>query len=196
MGDRGQVFSALLPPRACVPRERLPRMVMDQLGAISSRGPALLTLDDLHMADPASVPVLIFLSRNIVQVPVMIVIAYDCDVLENAPGGAHPLTYGLRILVREGTFEELRLENLGRLALEKVLEEEFMDPLESSLAGLIWARGEEKPMVAIEEVRLLIQSRQVERRQGRCGGRRLHRSGAARWLLGVHQDQAGPPGAR
>ena len=98
------------------------------------------------MVDPASVPVLIFLSRNIARVPVMIVMAYDCDALENAPGGAHPLAYGLRILVREGTFEELRLGSLGRLALEKVLEEEFMDPLESSLAGLIWARSEGNPM--------------------------------------------------
>lgn len=160
-----EVFSPLLLPNTRVSRDQLPLALLDRLSAASSRA-VLITLNDFHLAHPASVPMLVFLSRNIARHPVMIVITYDDGIMGSRDGGAHPLVDGLRILAREGAFEELRLNNLSRPALEKVLDEEFMGPLDGTLANLIWDRSEGNLMVAIEEVRLLIQSHQVERREG------------------------------
>lgn len=162
------VFSALLPsPVSLLSEQQVPSLVVERIVETSARSPVLVALEDLHMADPTTVSVLILLARNVVDLPAMLVFSYDSDVIGASCGDVHPLLQGMRILAREGMFDDVRIQNMDRSTLIKVVEEELESSLDDSLADLIWERSEGNPMVAIEATRLLVQARQVERRDGR-----------------------------
>lgn len=162
------LFSALLPPGIKpIQDHQLPSLLIDRFAEISSKGPTLFVLEDLHLADQSSISMLILMARSIADLPTMLLFSYDSEMMGTSYGDIHPLLDGVRILAREGNYEEVRLQNMDRVLLVRVVENELGGPMDVPLADLIWERSDGNPMVAIEAARLLVQARCLEKRDGR-----------------------------
>jgi predicted ATPase len=83
------------------------------LAALTERGPALLVLDDVHWADPASLDLLRFLARDLATLPLLGLVAYRTDEL----GRHHPLYRLLPLVVREARATRLDLRPLDDAAV-------------------------------------------------------------------------------
>ncbi|MDI6916786.1 MAG: tetratricopeptide repeat protein [Thermoplasmatales archaeon] len=88
-------------------RETIFRDVSTKLIEKSKKQPVFLFIDDLHWADPSSLNLLYYLSRDIKESSLLICCAYRPeDVSKN-------LMNILRIMKKEKLFDEIRLKNLG-----------------------------------------------------------------------------------
>lgn len=104
-GDRGAVGDALL-------RE------------LTSGGPAVVVIEDLHWADEASLDVLRFLVRRIENLPVALVLTHRDDEL----GPEHPLRPLLGVLSRLPRLRRLRLPRLSLASVRALSSAEGRDP--------------------------------------------------------------------
>ena len=88
----------------------------------------LLTLEDMHWADGATISLLILLARSVPELPAIIMLTIDNEWLDSHYGEVNPLVDGLRILGREGSYDELKVDPLDRPRLVKVVEDELEPP--------------------------------------------------------------------
>ncbi|MGE5379384.1 MAG: ATP-binding protein, partial [Candidatus Saccharibacteria bacterium] len=159
-----EVFSTLLTySSSSVTDMEHPLFLLELLETLSNVGPVLLTIEDIHFAETPVISVLILMARNLGERRVMIAFTYDCDKVDTSYGDVHPLVDGLRILTREGKYEEIKLHAMSRPSLLELVEDDVRGQIDPSLADLLWERSEGNPMVAVEAIRLLIQSKMVHK---------------------------------
>jgi tetratricopeptide (TPR) repeat protein len=144
--------------------QRLFFAVASFLEAIAEIVPVALLLDDLHWADPASLKLLLHLSRQTLSKRIFILGAYR-DVEVNR---RHPLEGTLRELDREGLMHRLavrRLDQEGTAALmaASVGQEE----ISGEFAGLVYGRTEGNPFFVQQVMRALVERGDVYREGGR-----------------------------
>lgn len=80
-------------------QDRMPRELSDFLAALSTVRPIVLVLEDLHWADNASVDLLAYLARRIVEMRLLVVATYRRSEIEVT---RHPLRQALRGLSSSG----------------------------------------------------------------------------------------------
>jgi DNA-binding CsgD family transcriptional regulator/tetratricopeptide (TPR) repeat protein len=97
-GDRGEVLESL----------------RDELGW--AKHPTVLTVEDVHWADEATLDVLRFLVRRAAQLPLVLVLTYRDDELS----ADHPLRQLLGLASRVGRVRRLRLERLTMAAVRRL----------------------------------------------------------------------------
>jgi len=98
---------------ACRRRAGRDELFSTLLGTLTSDGPTVLLIEDLHWADESTLDLVQFLSRRLRTVPVLVLATYRDDELE----AGHPLRLVLGDLVRERTTRRIALAPLSRAAV-------------------------------------------------------------------------------
>lgn len=120
---------------------------------LGARQPALLFLDDLHWADPASLDLLRALARNLSTLPLLVVVTYRADEVTRL----HPLYTLLPTLVREAHAGRLDLRSLNDEAVRALVRARYALPEGESgrLVAYLHARAEGNPFFIGELLRTL-----------------------------------------
>jgi DNA-binding SARP family transcriptional activator len=140
--------AAPLDPEAA--RFRLFEAVAGLLRRAAAAQPILMVLDDLHWADKPSLMLLQFLTRQLRDVPVLVLGAYrDAEV-----GRRHPLNDVLASLSRERVTARITLQGLEAPEVARFIEAATGVP-PGPLAAAVHARTEGNPFFVRELVRLL-----------------------------------------
>ena len=140
------------------------------------RAAVLLVLDDLHWADRSTLQLLRHVMRAQHEASLLIVGSYrEMDV---APG--HPLVELLADLRRDGLYERVSLEGLGRRDVGALIEAHAGDAAPSSVVQAVHAETEGNPFFVGEIVRHLIETR-------------VAFGSGGRWSSGAMPDQIGVP---
>ena len=121
--------------------------------AVTRRTPAVLILEDLHWADPASLDLLRYLARQMQHEPILIVGTYRSDEVT----AQHPLSPLLPALVREAGAERIELRHLGSDDVRELVDGRYGLPAPdaSRLAAYVIDRTEGNPLYIREVLRTL-----------------------------------------
>ena len=127
--------------------------VRDFLAAVATRQPLVLLLDDLHWADPASLDLLRYLARQVMGLPLLLLVTYRADELTRR----HPLYQLLPLLVREARATQLDLRALPNEAVRALLRARYALPAaeEAQLVAYLRERAEGHPLFVGELLRTL-----------------------------------------
>jgi DNA-binding CsgD family transcriptional regulator/tetratricopeptide (TPR) repeat protein len=103
---------------AALEKTRLFEAVLRLVGRLASERPVALLFDDLHWADPASLELLTYISRELIGLPALFIGTYRREEMDPAPRRFRLLLESLR---REVEAREIALEAMARDEVEGVL---------------------------------------------------------------------------
>jgi DNA-binding CsgD family transcriptional regulator len=154
------------------------RQVLDVFVAVAATRPAIVVLEDLHWADPASLDLLRFLARSLAELPLLLVATYRADELTRR----HPFAQLLPTLVREAPTERVELRRLDEAAMRTLIARRYPLPAaaEARLAAHLERSAEGNPFYAQELLRALEEEGVL-------------RSGEPHWELGNLERVRVPP---
>ena len=81
-------------------KERIFRVLLDQLLGLAARGPVLALYEDVHWADPTTLELLHRVIGRVQQLPVLVVITFRPDFIPPWRGYGHATTLSLARLGR------------------------------------------------------------------------------------------------
>lgn len=152
--ELGEIFPDLLAPASLEPeaaRFRLFDATARFLRNASAHRPLLLVLDDLHAADPSSLLLLQFLTRELASTRMLVVGAYrDVD-----PTPGQSLTETLAEITREPVTRRLRLRGLSERDVATYVESTASELASHELVAALHEQSEGNPFFVGETVRLL-----------------------------------------
>ncbi len=163
------------------------------LGGLAAHVPAVLLVDDLHAADPASLQLFHYLARQTRTAPVILLATYRSD---RADAAGTPCGALLTALYRERLSQTLQLAPLMEGAAAEVVAHTLGEVAAPDLVQAIFAITEGNPFFIEEMTRALLNSDQVEEHEGQW---RLRRGAELRMpndlgdLLRERVRQLGPP---
>ncbi len=146
-----------------IKQENLFDNVLLGLQRLSSERTVLLFLDDLHQADPSSLKLLHYLSRNTKDNKVMIVGTYRPeDIVERYDGEIHQLKKTLQEMNREGLFQEIRLKRLKETDVEDFMEDILGNiELKDEVVKKLYNECEGNPFFLLELLRNLVEENHI-----------------------------------
>ncbi len=120
---------------------------------LSTTGPVLLLLEDLHWADPASLELLRHIAPRLRHWPILLIVTYRGDELTRL----HPFAVQLPALVRESDGLRLELRRLDTDALRALIASRFRlgRADEDRLVAYLDRHAEGNPLFATELLRAL-----------------------------------------
>lgn len=123
------------------------------LGSVANVRPALVILEDLHWADPASLELLRHVAGHIDELPLLLIVTYRVDELTRR----HPFYQHLPALIRESGGERLNLRRLDTDELRALVRSQWrLDSAnEGRLTDYIERHAEGNPFFATELLRAL-----------------------------------------
>jgi tetratricopeptide (TPR) repeat protein len=141
--------------------------IMSFLRGASANDPLLIVLEDLHAADQASIPLLEFVARGLVDARIVALVTY-----QEAGARARPELEGLLgLLGRES--RPLVLRGFGEEDLARLVEGRTQAPAPPELVSALRETTEGNPFFANEVVRLLTAEGQLELWVGRTARARF-----------------------
>ncbi|HEX6737670.1 MAG TPA: AAA family ATPase, partial [Vicinamibacteria bacterium] len=151
------VFAARGVPGEVTSQGALFRQVHEFLAALVAQRPAVVLLDDLHWADPASLDLLRYLARYVATLRLLLLVTYRADELTRR----HPLSQLLPLLVREAHAERLDLRPLAGDDIRALVGRRYHlpEPDEARLVGYLEQHAEGNPFYAGELLRTLEEER-------------------------------------
>jgi DNA-binding SARP family transcriptional activator len=129
------------------------------LSGVAAHVPAVLLLDDLHAADPASLQLFHYLARQTRAAPVILLATYRSDLADAA---ATPFSALLTALYRERLSETLHLSPLPEDAVASVVAHTLGSAAAPDLVRAVYEITEGNPFFVEEMTRALLKSGQVE----------------------------------
>ncbi len=140
-------------------QENLFDKVLLGLRRVSADRPILLFMDDLQWADPTTLRLIHYLSRNTRKNKMLILGTYRPeDIVQQDDGKPHILKTTVQNMSREGLYQEIRLsrfseesvgEFIGRTLDDLELDDEFVDK--------IYRESEGNPFFLLEFIRMLVE---------------------------------------
>ena len=145
---------------------------------LAERQPAVLLLEDLHWADPASVDFLRYFARSVPAHRLLLVATHRRDELNRQ----HPLAINLPLLVREAGAERIEVRRLNDAATRTLIQGRYTlaGDDQQRLERYLEARAEGNPLFAGELLRTLEEHDILQPEGGR-------------WQLGELADVSVPP---
>jgi tetratricopeptide (TPR) repeat protein/KaiC/GvpD/RAD55 family RecA-like ATPase len=151
-----------------------PTMWRDQAFAAASRllsdlsiqTPVILVLEDIHWADSASLALLHYIARTILNERVLVIATYRIEALTQDPEGhPHPLLSEMRLMNREDLYLEIKLLNLNP---DSVLQ--FVQNMVGGVPGQdfvekINVASNGNPLFILESVRMLFENRAITKKE-------------------------------
>lgn len=147
-------------------------------GDLASARPALVILEDLHWADPASVDLLRYLAARLTPLAVMMLVTYRVDELTRH----HPFYQQLPALVRESDGSRIDLKRLGASDVRELVTARYTLPADDRerLVAYLVAHAEGNPFFVTELLRVLEEERLVRREEDGWALAALDRVGRTR----------------
>ncbi len=123
------------------------------LGEFAALRPAIVILEDLHWADPASLELLRNVAAHVARWPVLVLVTYRADELD----AGYPLHHQLPAIVHEDDAFRLDLRPLDRAGLRALVAEQVrLAPADADrLVDYLVAHAEGNPFFATELMRAL-----------------------------------------
>ncbi len=123
------------------------------LAELTADDPALILLEDLHWADPASIDLLRHVGPHLRHWPILLLATYRVDELSRG----HPFAQQLPALVREAEGQRLDLRRLDQDALRALVAARYRlaRPDEDRLVAYLERHAEGNPFFATELLRTL-----------------------------------------
>lgn len=136
------------------------------LRRISIKQPIILFIDDLQWADPTTLNLLHFLSRNTKDNGIMILGSYRPEDI-GSEGQTHPLKTVMHNMNREGLFEEIELKRLGRAAVDEVIADSLGETdIEDDFTENVFEESEGNPYFLLEIIRMLVEEEHLIKENG------------------------------
>jgi len=141
-------------------REKMFETYRDLILSIAEERPLVLVIDDAHWADPSSLKLLQFITRDVARSRILILTTYRPEDLETRVD--HPLGEALARMSRERLFHTLEIPRLDeedtRKMLETILAIEYVP---EDFLSTIYDRSEGNPFYIEEAVATLIEDEVV-----------------------------------
>jgi AAA ATPase domain len=134
----------------------LRQSVTEALGRAARRRPYLLTLDDLHWADEATLALLTHLANRIAQLPLLIIAIYRDEYSDDNP----VLARTLEELIRQG-IRPLKLTGLSKDSVAQMLNELSRREIPESLVKIIFEESNGNPFFVQEVYRHLVEEERL-----------------------------------
>ena len=158
---RGEKESSL------INKEQLWDTATELVKVMSQDRPILLHLDDLHWADPPTLNLLTYLSRNTRGERVLIVGTYRPEELVEEPK-PHPLLSALERMEKERLYEKITLERLDKEKTQSVISSVFQESdFPEGFTNLIYEETEGNPLFILEVLKLLRDEGMISQEDGR-----------------------------
>lgn len=125
--------------------------ILGVLRRLTSLGPVLFTVEDLHWSDPTSRDLIHYVVRRIASLPMVMLLTYRTD---EVPAG-HPLHRMATSLARDSTVLRLHLEPLSELEVGALLTEHLHAAPAPDFAAAVAQRTEGNPLFIEELLRVL-----------------------------------------
>jgi len=127
-----------------------------ELLLMSTNKPIVLVLEDLHLADSASISLLHYISREIVSERILVLVSFRSEELNvDAEGHLHPLVEALQLMRREDLFTEIKLSNLSQADVAKIAENMLGGRINQELVEKLAKESECNPLYVVETLRML-----------------------------------------
>lgn len=154
-------------------RENLFDSVLLGLRRASAEKPLVIFLDDLQWADPTTLNLLHYLSRNTRQNRVLIVGTYRPEDLFRPQGESpHPLSLSMQNMSREGLFTEIQLHRLDAASTHEMIGDVLgLHAFDETFFSRVFTETEGSPFFVIEVLRLL------------AGNKTMIRGNDEKWVL-------------
>ncbi|MFO7991430.1 MAG: AAA family ATPase, partial [Thermoplasmata archaeon] len=156
------------------------------LRRISMEQPVILFIDNLQWADPTTLNLLHFLSRNTKENSVMILGSYRPEdvmrtrrvpkgrrgILDSpadtvSDGQTHPLKTTLHNMSREDLLEEIELDRLKRSAAEHIIADSLGEvKIEDDFTEKVFEESEGNPYFLLEIIRMLVEEEHLVKEDG------------------------------
>ena len=134
----------------------------------AGRRPVALFLDDLHLADSATISAFQYLARSNRATPLLVLATYRAEDLLGRTGARHPLSPVRAALAQEGVLEEIALGPFDEEGLRRLAQEQLGVPdLDGDLVAALLAETRGAPFFAIEVLRYLSAEGRLEGLGGR-----------------------------
>ncbi len=140
------------------------KLLHEYVGAlrkVADKQPVLIFIDDLHWSDPGSIKLLSLLSRNILTMRVLVVVAYrPSDIAVEG----HPLHELIAELLRYDTETEIALPSLSLEGAAALLTRIYpANKFPSSLPSALYKNTGGSPFFIVESLRLMQSREQITR---------------------------------
>jgi tetratricopeptide (TPR) repeat protein len=130
--------------------------VTRELLFMSSVKPLILVLEDMHWADSASLALLHYISRAIVNEKILVLVTYRSEELgRDAEGRRHPLVETVQLMGREGLFKEIKLANLDQDNVRRIAESMLGGKVDMKLVEKLVEESRGNPLFVVESLRML-----------------------------------------
>ncbi len=153
-----------------IKQENLFENVLLGIQRISEESPVVLFIDDLQWADPTTLHLLHYLSRNTRDDRVFIVCTYRTeDILEktDVSQGVHPLKTTIQDMSREGLFQEIDLERLDDSSVKDFIRRALeRSELTENFFYEVYKESEGNPFFLLEIIRMLVEEGHLKKEGG------------------------------
>jgi tetratricopeptide (TPR) repeat protein len=130
--------------------------IIKELLFMSARQPTILFIDDLHWADSASLSLIHYIARAINSERIMVLATFRNEEILTKMNEAqpHPLVETLRLMGREGIFQEIELQKLSKDDVGKIAESMLNSKVSSDLVEKLVIESGGNPLFAVESLRM------------------------------------------
>jgi predicted ATPase len=123
---------------------------------LSSVKPLILVLEDMHWADSASLALLHYISRAILNEKILVLVTFRSEELGiDAEGRLHPFIETINLMNRESLFEEIQLANLNQEDVRGIAESMLGGKVNPKLVERLMKESRGNPLFAVEFLRML-----------------------------------------
>ncbi len=149
-------------------QENLFENVLLGLKRLSQECPVIIFLDDLQWAEPTTLKLLHYLSRNTRDDRIMIIGTYRPeDVILKEDGITHNLKTTMQNMNREGLYSEFRLERLDRASVEGIIRSSLKEAiLDEDFIDRAHHESEGNPFFLLEILNMLIEDENLVQTDG------------------------------
>jgi tetratricopeptide (TPR) repeat protein len=140
--------------------------VTRELLFMSSMKPLILVLEDMHWADSASLALLHYISRAIVDEKILVLVTFRSEELSNdTEGHPHPLIETVNLMGREGLFKEIKLTNLDQDEVRGIAGNMLGGKVNPELITRLSEESRGNPLFVVEFLRMLSEQGSLVREQ-------------------------------
>lgn len=142
--------------------------VTEELLILSSKGPLILALEDIHWADSASLSLLHYLARQVGSERILIIATFRSEELgEDKEGYSSSLSNTLRLMGREDLNKKIKLSNLGVAEVERIIGSMLSGTVDHRLAEKLASDSGGNPLFVVELLRMLFQQGSLSKKDDR-----------------------------
>jgi predicted ATPase len=141
--------------------------VTKELLYLSSVKPLILVLEDMHWADSASLALLHYISRAIINERILVLVTFRSEELgRDTEGRLHRLVETINLMSRESLFREIQLVNFDQDGVRRIAESMLGGKVDQKLVEKLLNESQGNPLFIVEFLRMLSERKNLIREKG------------------------------